>query len=298
MTKPTLDEIVHKMKLQTTTESDVLRVEVLREIIYKKAEKMLVFGKVIPTVNMPQPDIRFEYPSTISVVGPIAPEAKAPTDVITWTKVDVSLYDKYEGRFVITDMAKAVEWKRQEQFRRGVQRLAEDMAQKEDAEIAAAVDAAAGDTVAVSTAWNASGADPAADMASAIKKILAAPDITIDDMKNIYFILPVDAYAEIMKLTEINNIRTSLLQWMNQTYGVKFLPTKTLTDTGYAIIGGQDTGRHYVWKPPDIPLVEQGREEGVGDFYVVRRFFKTYIIPDDASVTTTKRICKLTGLIA
>jgi len=291
-----LDELIERLKLQTTTESEVRRADLIREVIYKRVEEMLVWGKVIPTVNMPKPDLRFEFPSRIDVAGPIAPEAEAPSEVITWSHVDVSLYDKYEGRFVITDMARAREQAANEQYRLGVRRLAESMAKKEDEEIQTAVLAAAGNTVAATATWDSDTADPAGDMIKAIRAVLSADDVTLDDMKNIVFVLPVNAYTEIMKLQEIHNIRTSLAQWMQETYGVKFLPTKTLDTDAVCLIGGADTGRHYVFRPPDVPLVEERRIPGVGQEYIVRRFFKTWIIPDSADVSTSSKICKITDV--
>ena len=55
-----LQDIVEKIKLQVATESDVIKREVIREVIYKKVEEMLVWGKVVPTVELRQPDIRYE----------------------------------------------------------------------------------------------------------------------------------------------------------------------------------------------------------------------------------------------
>ena len=292
-----LQEIVEKIKLQVATESDVIRREVIREVVYKKTEEMLVWGKVVPTVELRQPDIRYEFPSKIDVAGPMAPEAEAPPELVTWSRVDVSLYDKYEGRFIITDMARLRQLDK-EQYRAGVRRLAEAMAKAEDAEIQAAIEAAAGNTIAAAAAWNAADADPAGDMINALQRVLAAEDVTIDDMKNVAFVMPVNCYTVIMKLQDIANIRTSLLEWMQNTYGVKFYPTKTLSDTMYCLVAGEDTARHFVLRPEGVPLIEERRIPGVGQEYIVRRFFKTWVVPDSAEVATSSRICKVTGVWA
>jgi len=291
-----VDEIIRRIKLQgVTVESEIIKADVIREIIYKRVEEMLVWGKVIPIINLARPDVRFEYPSKIEVEGPLAPQAESSADVITWGRVDFSIHDKYEGRFIIDDMALARQL-RNEQYRAGVRRLTESMQKKEDAEMQSAVDAGAGNTIAATAAWNATGADPAKDMIAAIRKVLKAEDATIDDMARVSFVMPVECYCEIMKLQDIANIRTSLLQWMTDTYKVKFYPTKTLDTTMFCLIAGSDTARHYVFRPPNVPLVEEGRIKGVGVEYVVRRFFKTWVVPDSAAVTTSKRICKVTGV--
>jgi len=290
-----LSQIIEILKLQITTVDEIRKLDVLREVIYRRVEEMLVWNKVVPTINTNRLDIRFEFPSKIEVEGPIAPEAVAAATAVTWSEINLSMENKYEGRFVITDVARARGYY-QDQYRAGVDRLALSMAKREDAEIQAAIDAGVGTTIAATAAWNVSGADPAADMIKAIRAILTAEDVTMDDMAAIGFVMPVNCYSEIMKLQEIKNIRTSLMEWMRDTYGVKFYPTKTLTNTMYALIGNDMTARHYVFRIPNIPLVEEKRLEGVGDEYIVRRFFKTWVVPDSAKVTTTKRICKITGV--
>jgi len=291
-----LQDVVNRLKLQVATEEDIRRADVIREIIYRRVEEMLVWGQLIPTVNMDRPMLRLEFPSKIEVEGPLSPYAVAKTDVIEWSKVEFEFLEKYEGRFIVTDVAEALEYEAQVQYRTGVRRLAESMQKKEDAEIQSAVDAAVKTTLSAAAAWNVSGADPAGDMVKCIRELLKVETATLDDIKNINFVMPVNCYSEIMKLQEIKNIRTSLLDWMQATYGVKFFPTKTLTTTMYALFAGPDTGRHYVWRPPRVPLAEERRIHGVGREYIIRRFFKTYIIPDDATTTKTSRIVKMTGV--
>jgi len=293
-----IDEIVNRLKLQgITTITEVLPREIVREVVYKRVEDMLVGTKVIPIVETDFPFRRFMFPSRIDVSGPMSWGAAAPMETITWTKLEIEMPDKYEGRFLIDDIAEEIQMA-QEQFRSGVRRLAESMSRVEDKEILDAIDAAKGNEITVATAWNQAGADPVSDMADAIKKILEAPDITTADLRSIRFVIPHEAWTELIKLTEINGIRTSRLNWFQDTYGVQFLPTNRLEKDGYAVVAGADTGRHYVFRPRRIPLVEEVRVPGRGRAYVVRRAFTTVIIPDEAPGTTTKRICKLTGIIA
>jgi len=268
-----------------------------RKVVYKRAEDMLVGIKIIPIVETDFPFRRFMFPSKIDVSGPMSWGAAAPMETITWTKLEIEMPDKYEGRFLIDDIAEEIQMA-QEQFRSGVRRLAESMSRVEDKEILDAIDAAKGAEITITTAWNKANADPISDMANAISKILEAPDITTADLKNIRFVIPHTAWTELIKLTEINGIRTSRLDWFQDTYGVQFLPTNRLEKDGYAVVAGADTGRHYVFRPRRIPLVEEVRVPGRGRAYVVRRAFTTVIIPDEAPGTTTKRICKLTGVIA
>jgi len=294
-----VDEIVKRVMMEGITDvSDILKADIVREVIYKRVEDMLVGTKVIPERQVKTPDLWLEFPSKIEVQGPLAPEASATADTITWTKIAFTMAEKYEGRFIITDVALARQ-QGQEQYRAGVRRLAESMARAEDKEILSAIDAAVGATVSCSATWDSADADPVSDIANAVNEVLKAEDLTIDDIKNIALILPVRAYTELMKLTEISGIKTSLLDWLQGTYGLKILPTKQLDKYGYAIVPGEDTGRHYVWKPDGIKLVEEDRIPGVGVQYVVRRFFKTFIIPDDPSKgNTTRRIVKINGIFA
>jgi len=42
--------------------------------------------------------------------------------------------------------------------------------------------------------------------------------------------------------------------------------------------------------------VETKGHEGVGTEYIVRQFFATKVVPESAGVSTSNRICKITGI--
>ena len=99
-----IDEIVEKLRLEgVTTTSEMLVPAVVREVVYRAVEKMLVGTKLLPTREVDFPFRKLAFPSSIDVAGPMAWQATAPADVITWTELEVSFDGKYEARFIIDD---------------------------------------------------------------------------------------------------------------------------------------------------------------------------------------------------
>jgi hypothetical protein len=62
------------------------------------------------------------------------------------------------------------------------------------------------------------------------------------------------------------------------------------------VLPGEQTAHHLTYNGTDIPTAEQRREEGVGDEYIITRYFKTVAIPDTVNGTTTSRLGWISGI--
>ena len=73
-----------------------------------------------------------------------------------------------------------------------------------------------------------------------------------------------------------------------------------LADDAYLIVSNMRTGEHGFYDGPAVDLVEEHRVPGVGMEWIIDKYFKSYIVPDDEETpgTTTRRICKIANVAA
>jgi len=279
--------------LMTVTE-DVIKAEVIRQVVYKRADFISTGLKVVGVQEFDNLDVKFQFPSYMDVAYPVAEGARAEHGKITWTEFTMSM-GKAEGSFLITDEA-TIRGLDKIQYNTGVRRLAEALAKAKDENILSTLDAGAGQTIDCSLAAYDT---PEEAIPAAIGKILQAKGVSDQDLRNIACILPVAHWQKLLKLQTIKNVVTSLAEYFGETYGMRIYPTKYSgwTNEGIVLLTGADTAVHGVLRaPPGIPLVETKRHEGVGTEYIVRQFFATKVIPESSTQTTSNRIVKLTNL--
>jgi len=282
-----------KIDLQTVSE-DVIKAEVIRRVVYKKADFISTGLKVVGVQEFENLDVKSQFPSYMTVAYPVAEGARGEHSKITWTDFTMSM-KKAEGSFMITDEA-TVRGLDKIQYNTGVRRLSEALAKAKDNNILETLDAGAGNTIDCS---NAAYDTPEEAIPAAIGMVLKAKGVSDEDLSKTACILPVDHWQKLLKLTTIKNVVTSLKEYFGETYGLKIYPTKYSgwTNEGILLLTGEDTAIHGVLRPPaDVPLVETKRHVGVGVEYVVRQFFATKVVPEEAGSTTTKRIVKFTNL--
>jgi len=285
------------LELQQTSDI-VIKADILREVIWKRADILAVGVKVAGVREFDRLDIKFSFPSELPGEYPVPEHGSADLSALEWTDFGLSLR-KCEIRFLITDEA-VMRGLDQQQYQSCVRRASERLAILKDQNILDKIMAGAGKTVTAVAAWDTATAEPATDVVKAIGQILETRGVVEEDVRNMALMLPVRAYAQILKLQEINQIKQSIRDWLRETYGLQILPSKYLTKDGYLLIKGPETVTHGVLRPGvrGIPQTETKRHEGIGTEYCIRQFFDTVVVPDSKEVTTSGRICKITGVLA
>jgi len=293
-----MTEVKLDMKLlQATTSDEAIKREIVRQLIYKRADLIAVGTRLVGVVEFDNLDVKYSFPSELDVEYPVPEMAGASLDRVEWTDFTFSL-QKAEGRFMITDEAQ-IRGTDRVQWQTSIRRLGEAFAKKKDANILDTLSAGAGNTFAASATWDtATASQITADIAKGINYVLSAKGVTEADIKNIAIVLPLKAWTGLFRIMEIENLRTSMMDWVKNSYGIEIMPSKHLTTDGLFVLKGPETAIHGVLRPPaNIPLVETKRHEGVGTEYIVRQFFATKVVPESSTQTsTTDRICKITDV--
>ena len=286
-----------KAKLADTTSEAVIKKEIIREVIYKASDLLAVGTKVVAVREFGDLYVKWAYPSEMSASYPV-PEGAVPPSVepVEWTEFNLEL-KKAVVRFSITDEAKLRQLGNyQLEFSR--RRAAEALAKAKDNEILTKLKAGAGQSVAAAAAWDADAADPAGDIVAAIGKIFENSNILESEIKGMVVIVPAKVWAPLHKIQEIANIRQSIKDYLESSYGLKFYPSRILSTDALVLVPGEMTAIHGVLRTNKIPLVEEIRrpERGVTE-YIIKQFFATAIVPD-TSDGKSNRICKITGVSA
>jgi len=282
--------------LQATASDEAIRREIIKQLIYKKADLIATGTKIVGVQEFDNLDVKYSFPSEATVEYPVPEYAGADLTKITWTEFSFSL-EKAEGRFLVSDEA-IIRGVDRVQWQTGIKRLAEALAEKKDSNILDTLDSGAGNTIAAAATWTtATASQITGDVSSAINNILSAKGVVDTDIKNIVFVVPLKAWTGLLRILEVEGVRVSMFNWLQNSYGISIMPTKHFTTTGIAVLRGSDTAIHGVLRPPaGIPLVETKRHEGIGTEYIVRQFFATKVVPESAGVSTSNRICKITGI--
>jgi len=282
--------------LQATSSDEAIRREIVKQLIYKKADFISVGTKIVGVQEFDNLDVKYSFPSEISVEYPVPEFAGADLSQITWTDFGFSL-KKAEGRFLISDEA-MIRGTDRVQWTTGIRRCSEGIAKAKDENILDTLVNGAGDEFAATATWDtATVAEITGDISKAINCILSAKGVSDTDIKNIVFVLPLKAWTGVLRVLDVEGLRMSLFNWLQQSYGISLMPTKHFDTYGLAVLRGADTAIHGVLRAPaGIPLVETKRHEGIGTEYIVRQFFNTKVVPESADQATSNRIVKITGI--
>ena len=280
-----------------TTSDDTIRREIIKSLIYKKADFISVGTKIVGLETFDNLDIRYTFPSEAAVEYPVPEGAGADLTRVEWSDFGFQL-KKAEGRFMITDeaMIRGVD---RVQWQTSIRRLGESMAATKDANILGTLAAGCSNTVAAAGAtWaTATAANITTDVSATVNNLISAQGIVDSDIGKIVFVVPVASWAGLLRIQIIGTMQISMFDFLTKSYGITILPSKYFTTTGMALIKGAETAIHGTLRPPaNIPLVEAFRHEGVGTEYVVRQFFATTVIPESETVATSDRVVCLTGI--
>ena len=294
--------LVNDPGVGVTASDEAIKREVVRQLIYKKANYISTGVKLVGMNVEDNLDIKFSFPTDAAVQYPVPEGAGADLTRVEWAEFAYSLA-KAEGRFFITDEAQ-IRGTDKTQWQTGIRRLGEAMAARKDLNILTTLWAGAGNNEAC-VAWAGAAvtfANILGDITNTVNFLINAHGATDADIANIAMVVPLKAWVGLLRMERVQGTNIQMLQYIQDGYKIDIRPTKNVAAFGTAIDGialikGADTAVHGTLRPPrDIPLVETARQEGVGTEYIVRQFFATQVVPEEGGVLTTDRICTLTGV--
>lgn len=281
----------------TTSDKDILRQEVMRTLIYRKAETMIVGSNACMMMDVGSLDLKFDLPKT-TMITPQQIEEMSEADLqrIGFYQINTSL-DKYQTRILISDETKARQLGN-EQTTMSLDQAAKGIAYQKDADIFSTLTAASGNSVACDTVWTDPTADIMTDVADMIAKMLDSTTITEADINNLGIYYPAKLFGYMSRPIQIGEVQMTLKNWAQREFNIKFFATRQLVDRALAVIKGSDTAYHFTYNGKSVPLTEFKRLEGVGDTYIFTQYFKSKAIPHAQNETTCKKIGTFTGIVA
>ncbi len=288
-----------KIKLDgvTTSDKNIVKREILKRVIYKKAERMLVGANAIPLENSDALDLKFTLPKqTEFKAEKVAEGARGTRKRLEWYEVQKYL-EKYQTEVLITDEAKARSLEKL-QTRKSIDAASRGLALAKDEEIFLTLSAGAGHSEAATGGWNSDPTNAVTDISKAISYIMDNTKVLETELKNMNVFYPAKLFGYLTQLTEIENMHRSVMDYMKAQWGIGFYPTRQLDDVALVIVKSEETGFHYTYTGKDVPTSEEERIPGVGDNYIVTQYFKTFIMPETEGGTTNKLIYKVTNVVA
>lgn len=270
-------------KLQEYTSDDVLKQEVIKEVVYKEADLMSNAINLVPTRNFNNLDYKMAFPDE-SMAGeyPLAEGASAPLEQIDFINFDGSA-QAAEVRFGITDEGRIrqLDNTTAEMSRR---RASERLARLKNENIVDTISGGA-DTVVKAGA-------PDASFISGMNYIFGNSNIPA--MDNFRALVPADQYGTL--LGQMDQIAQSYKSFIQEGFDIEFYPSREgtlLNNNGALLVAYSDqTAFHAVYDGNEVPLVEEKRE-GRTDVYEVRQYFTTQVVPKSKGATTSSRIVEV-----
>jgi len=300
MANQTLEEIIQTNasgETGETTSDDVLKHEILREVVYKQSDLISVGTNVLPERSFGELDIEFAFPSEIDAEYPVGENSIVDRSKVTWQEMDISLLQA-EARFMITDMAQL----RQQddlQNEMSTRRAAEALAREKDHNILDTLSSGAPstNTTTLSTSdnenWNGANGDPEKNINDAWTNIFDNSNVNENDLNRSHLIVPSSVFTELNSLQLINNVQQNLRDYIEESLGLNIWFSRHLSSDAILSVGGEQTGIHGVLETDEIPLVEEQREFGRGRDFLTKQFFNTGIMEDDGLSDQSYRIAKI-----
>lgn len=302
MANQTLEEIIQQTNAPgtsgETTTDDILKRNVIKEVVYKQSDLISVGTDILPERNFANLDVTFAFPSEINAEYPVDENSIVDRSKVTWQEMDITLHQA-EARFMITDMAQL----RQQgnvQNETSTRRAAEALAEEKDHNILDTLSSGAttDTTTTLNTsdneAWNQSNGDPEGDIISAWNDIFDHSNVREADLERSHLVVPAKVYSNLTSLQLINNVQQNLRDYIEGSLGLNVHFSRHFTSDAVLAVGGEQTGIHGVLDTDEIPLVETERQLGRGEDTLTRQFFNTGIMEDDgAAADSSYRIAKI-----
>jgi hypothetical protein len=280
---------------ETTSDREILKRDILKRVIYKKADQLMTGKDIIVIQNMDALDLKLKMPATTRLTPQrIAEGAKGRMQTIEWFDVNETM-NKEQTRVMVTDEAKARQLSGM-QTRYSINAAADGIAWSRDTDIYSTLVAGVAGTDAASGLWTDPATDIATDISNTIEEIFDHSTIRESDLASIRVAYPQGLYGHISKPVQVGMIQSTIKSWMTQEFKIAFVPTRQLTTSCLVTVVGEETAIQVVYSGSDIPLVEPYREPGVGDMYMVTQYFLTFIVPEASGGTTNNKIRAISGV--
>jgi len=280
----------------TTSDKDILKMEIMRQIIEARAEELMVGKELVPVETMNSLELKMMLPK-VTRFDPeeIAEGALANYQMLEWFETSQTM-KKEQTRIKVTDEAKA-RMQQDIQTKKSIEAAARGLAWSRDTDIFSTLATGAASHAAAEEPWTSASADPAADIAAAIDEMLSNTYLTDADLNNVRLAVPVGLWGYLNRPVTIGTMDKVMWgKFLEDMYRLKILYTRQLTTNAILVINSPETATHVVYSGNNIPTVESGRIRGVGDEYVFTHYFKTFIMPESKGGTTNHRIFKITGV--
>lgn len=304
---------INQLQLAATTSDIVIKRDIERMVLYRRATLLAVATKLLPSRNFGVLDVKFQFPSDLAGKYPVPEGTMAALEGITWTDFNTTL-EKAQVHYDITDEAKArqlADYQMQTGRRKASEALAELIDHHAIDMIVAGAYAGNLITVTAGDEWDSGNvtADPEQDVIDAVKNILSNSRVTLEDITHINMVVPTTVWGELRKLKLIGNVQQSLESYFKQSIGLGIYPTRYtdvitgmptgISDDAYICVYTEDAGLIGFFNPPPgsgIPLTEVWRVNGVGERYLFTNYFKCKIQPLSSTVTTSPYIAKIANV--
>lgn len=286
------------MNYGETTRDQVLKEEVLRQIMYTESEQLSVGTEVVGTRQLQNRTIDFSYPGEASAEYPVDHDASTERQRITWNEFSMKLYQG-QTRYMITDGAR-LDQSEDIQMDRTRRRGAEALQRRKDENILATLhNGSVSETheqLPSGNEWNQDNVDIVDELWAMWKEILVNAPLTSMDVNNFSLILPVEIWAELNQTELINNVQQRLRDYLGQTFGFSMFPTKmgmhkdhryNLQDSAIMLIPGEETAIHGVLDPSTarargVPLTENERKFARGEEWLIKQWFNTKVFEHES----------------
>jgi hypothetical protein len=279
------------------TSDDEAKKELLREIIYLKAEELMVWKNAVVMQGMDGLELKLMLPKTKRIdPQKIAEGARARYRKVDWFNIN-EVMEKESVELMITDEANA-RGLDNVQMRYSMIAAARGLAWSKDTDIKNTIVNGKGGTDAASGLWTDPTTDIASDVADCIGAIIDNSELNEYTLGQLQIFYPAGLFAHLNKLVQIGEIKDTIRDYLGRQYDMVFNPTKQLTQNAYVVVPGEETASHIFYTGQDIKLVESEREMGVGERYLITQLFKTFVMPEEDGGTTNSRIREITNVKA
>lgn len=274
--------------------------DLIRELVYTQADLLLPAKNTVVMKPVPVLEFKYDIPKVTTIrSSKITEGTRSERKHMEFWQMPVSL-EKYQTTITMTDEAKARQMGNL-QLSMTMQAVSTGMAQDINDEIFTALYAGTGTHVHAVAKWYTDAASPAYDVASICGQIFENTNIMENDLSNIQIYCPASMWSHLNMPKDTGLLYLTIKGWMEREQHVSIQPTRWLGGSGtkngaLVVLPGEQTAHHLTYNGTEIPTAETQREMGVGEEYLITRFFKTVVIPDSVNGTTTARLGWITDI--
>lgn len=288
---------LYKFSGSTSTDTAMIEEETIRQIVFPRAEEMLVGKSAVEMQGLTQLNWLMSCPKKqVSTPQDIQELAGADFDNIEFFEKSGRL-TKWQRRFFISYEAIA-EQQDDIQVKLQLEAMARGLAQNKDSAIFTTLYAGAGETQAATAAWTADTAKVGKDIANAIGKIMTNTYITDADIGNMALFYPAGLFGNLALPQDVGTLQSTLRAWVKDEFGINMFPTRQLTSNAMLVTPGPLTAVLMEYTGSQVPRAEVVERPGKGREYIVTSYHDVFVFPNSETDATNDHICSLTGVVA